>query len=206
MKRIARPFVTLVVLALTGCGSVLPQPSAPPALYHLTPASDFPAPPRRIAVQLAVDTPMAEAALDTTRIALARNPVTLDYFADAAWTDHLASMVQALLIQTLDNAHRLAAIGPQTGALRGDVVLVTELRHFEAAYAGSSPPRWQIEIIAKLVKLPERTLLADRAFRGDELAARNDLATIVDAANIVWRRVATELADWTADSLTPRAR
>lgn len=186
----------LALLALAGCSNILPKPAPPPALYRLTPASEFPAAASVVPVQLVIDAPTAEAALDTVRIALARSPTTLDYFADAAWTDRLSGMVQSSLIKSLDNSHRIAAVGPQNGALRGDVVLVTELRHFEAVYAAAGPPRWRIELTAKLIKMPERTILADRAFRGEEAASRNDLVAIIDAADTAWRGTARAIADW----------
>lgn len=204
MTRIPRLLVGFAVLALVGCGSVLPKPAPPPALYRLTPAADFAAGADPIAVQLAVEVPSAEAALDTTRIALTRSLTTLDYFADASWTDRLAIMLQALLLASLDNSHRLAAAGPQSGALRPDAVLVTELRHFEAVYGGAGPPRWQVELAAKLVKLPERTILADRDFRGEEAAGHNDLPAIVDAADLAWRGIATQIVDWTATTLAQK--
>lgn len=205
MSRVWRSFAALTLLVLTGCGSILPQPAPPPALYRLTPADGFPAPARVIPLQLAIDAPTAEAALDTTRIALSRSATTLDYFAASAWTDRLTTMVQALLVETLNNAHRLAAVGPQAGALRADVVLVTELRHFEAVYGSAGPPQWHIEMTAKLVKLPERTILAERTFASDAAAARNELPAIIDASNLAWHQVAKDLADWTATTLAPVA-
>jgi cholesterol transport system auxiliary component len=205
MNRIYRSLVGLTLLGLSGCGGILAPPAPPPALYRLTPATDFTAPAQVLPVQLAVDAPSAEAALDTTRIALSRSPTTLDYFAASAWTDRLTTSVQALLIATLDNAHRLAAVGPAAGALHADVVLLTGLRHFEAIYGSAGPPQWHIEITAKLVKLPERTILAEREFSADAAASRNELPVIVEASDLAWHEVAKNIADWTATTLAPIA-
>ena len=205
MIRLPHLVLGVALLALPGCGSLLPQPSPPPSLYRLTPATDFSASQRIVPLQLAIDAPLAEAALDTTRIALARAPTTLDYFADAAWTDRLTTLVQSLLVASFDNAHALAAVGPEGGTLHADCVLITELRHFEAAYNGAGPPHWQIEITAKLVKLPERILLADRSFHSDQPAARNDMGAIVEAADGAWRGVAKAVVAWTAETLSRTA-
>ncbi len=206
MIGLKRTFAGFALLALAGCGNILPPPAAPPKLYHLTPASDFPAAPRAVPEQLLVGDPTAEAALDTTRVALSRTPTTLDYFADAAWTDRLTVMVQGLLVASLDNSRRFAAVGPQSGALRGDVVLSVELRHFEAAYAGDGPPHWRIEIAAKLVRFPERTIVAARNFSGDAAAAHNDLPAIIDASDTAWHGVASAIADWAAGALPQPVR
>jgi cholesterol transport system auxiliary component len=204
MSRIMRRLVLLGVPALAACSSLLPQPAPPPPLYRLNPATQFTAPGPLVPVQLVVDPPLAQAALDTTRVALTRSPTTLDYFADAAWTDHLSAMVQALLVASLDNAHRLAAVGPQSGDLRADVALVTNLRHFEAVYSGKGAPKWHIEISAKLVAMPGRTLIAGRDFSTETPASANAMPAIIDAADAAWRRVAAEIADWTATSLVHR--
>lgn len=205
IRKIAR-LSGLALLLLSGCGSILPTPAPPPALYHLTAARDFPPVGAAIATQLVVDSPNAVAALDSSRIALARSTTTLDYFADAAWTDRLTTMLQGLLIQSLENSHRLAAVAAQGGALRGDVVLAINLHHFEAIYNGSGPPHWRIELTAQLVKMPDRTLIAAHDFAGDAAAPQNDMPAIVDAADTAWRQVARALVDWVALTLAPPPR
>jgi cholesterol transport system auxiliary component len=206
MTRMIRRLALCGLFALAACSSILPQPAPPPLLYRLTPASQFAASGPTVPVQLVVDAPTAESALDTARIALTRSPTTLDYFADAAWTDRLSAMVQTLLIASLDNAHRIAAVGPQGGQLRAEAALVTTLRHFEAVYRGDGAPQWRIEITAKLVKMPDRTLIAARSFSADAVASQNGLPAIVDAADSAWHRAASEIADWTATALTRTGR
>jgi cholesterol transport system auxiliary component len=205
MRPIARFLTGLGMLALAACGNLLPQPSPPPPLYRLNPATQFAAPGPTVPLQLVVDPPLAQAALDTTRIALTRSRTTLDYFADAAWTDHLSAMIQTLLVASLDNAHRLAAVGPQSGDLRADVALVPNLRHFEAVYSGDGAPKWRIEISVKLVAIPARTLIARRDFEVETPASTNAVPAIIDAADAAWRRVAAQIADWTAATLADRA-
>ncbi len=176
-------------------------------LYRLTNPDDFPAAARVAPVQLVVDVPTAQAALGTARIALTRSPTTFDYFADSAWTDRLPALVQALLVEALEDLHRIAAVGPDDGALRADVVLATELRHFEAVYdGGAGPPRWRIEIAAKLVKMPDRTILAGREFGDAAAAERNDMPAILAAGDAAWRDAARHIAEWAADALAATAR
>lgn len=202
MKWIPR-FVIIGAVALlpSACGSLLPAAS-PPSLYRLSAIDDFPAARPSIPVQLVVDASAADAALDTSRLALTRGPTGFDYFADVAWTDRLPALVRALLIESLDNAHRIKAVGGPNSALRADDVLTLDLRHFEAVYRGAKPPRWRIEITAQLITEPARTVLAARTFRGGARAARNAMPEIVAAANSAWRGVARRIVDWTADRLS----
>lgn len=203
MRQMGRGLAAIVLVALAGCG-VLPTPSPAPELYRLTAIDRSAGAVSRLPVQLVVNRPVAEAALDTPRLALMRSPTTLDYFADAAWTDQLPGMVQAQLIASLENSGRFAAVGTPTGALHADEVLALDLRHFEAVYHGAGPPRWRVEIAAQLIRMPNRTALAVRDFQAEVPAARNAMPDIVAAADAAWRNVAREIVAWTVESLATR--
>jgi cholesterol transport system auxiliary component len=190
---------------LAGCGDILPKPAPPPALYRLTAASDFPA-AGPASTQLQIEVPSAEAALDTTRIALSRSATTLDYFADAAWTDRLPLVLQAQLLASFQNAHRLLPIAGAATAAHGDAILTIDLRHFEAQYDGSGPPQWRIELNADIISVADRKVIATRLFTGSAAVPQNDMTAIVDGADQAWRGVATQLVDWTADTLARRPR
>ncbi|HLI22946.1 MAG TPA: ABC-type transport auxiliary lipoprotein family protein [Stellaceae bacterium] len=196
-----------LALVLAACSGILPKPAAPPALFRLTAASDFPAAASLRPIQLAVAPPSAEAALDTTRIALSRSPTTLDYFADAAWTDRLPALLQARLVDSFANAHRLVALAGEASVAHSDAVLVIAVRHFEAQYdGGNGPPLWRIELSADLVGTGDRKVIATRTFTGEAPAPQNNMAAIVEAADQAWHGVAKEIVDWAADSLANRPR
>ena len=198
MSRIRRRLV-LAGLALTpaACGSLLPQGGAPPKLYTLTPAADFPAGGPRASWQLLVDVPTSTAALDTERIALSRSPTTLDYFADAAWTDRAPLMVQALIVESFENSNRIGAVARESLALRADYLLQPELRHFEADYAaGAGMPTAHLEIAVRLVRMSDRAILARRSFDAEVKAAQNQVPVIVDAFNTAFHQLMRQMVDW----------
>lgn len=204
MRRL--PLALLAALALAGCGDILPKPAPPPALYRLTAPNDFRAGGAPATIQLQVEVPNAEAALDTTRIALSRSATTLDYFADAAWTDRLPLVLQAQLVGSFQNAHRLLPIAGAAAAAHGDAILTIDLRHFEAQYGGSGLPQWRIELNADLISATDRKVIATRLFTGSAAVAQNNVTAIVDSADQAWRGVATQLVDWAGDTLARRPR
>jgi len=175
----------------------LPSGGPPPKLYRLTPASDFPANGPPVSWQLLVDVPTSAAALDTERIALSRGPTSIDYFADAAWTDRAPLMVQGLLVQSFENSGRITAIARESLALRADYVLRTELRHFEAAYAGDGAPTAHVQIVAKLVKMPDRVIIAQRTVDTTMRARENQVPAIVDAFNDAGHQALRQIVEWT---------
>jgi cholesterol transport system auxiliary component len=192
--------------ALVGCGDILPKPAPPPALYRLTAARDFPAGGSPAPIQLQIEAPSAEAALDTTRIALSRSATTLDYFADAAWTDRLRLVLQSQLMASFQNAHRLLPIAGAASAAHGDALLTIDIRHFEAQYTGTALPQWRIELNADLISASDRKVIATRLFTASAAAPQNNMTAIVDSADQAWREVATQIVDWAAASLTRRPR
>jgi cholesterol transport system auxiliary component len=202
MNLAARLLPLTLLLLSASCSGLLPKPAAPPQLYTLTPATNFAPGGAPVVAQLLVDMPLAPAALDTSRIVLSRSPTTIDYFADAAWTDRLSAMVQSLLVASLENAHRISAVGRADSSLRADAILLTELRHFEAVYAGSGPPELRLEISLRLVKMPDRDTIAQRDFTLTQPVARNDLPVIVDGFDQAWHALVPQIADWIADQLS----
>ena len=192
--------------ALAGCGDILPKPAPPPALYRLTAAGDFPAGGVAAPIQLQIEVPSAEAALDTARVALSRSATTLDYFADAAWTDRLPLVLQSQLVASFQNAHRLLPIAGAASAAHGDAILTMDLRHFEAQYAGSGLPQWRVELNADLISATDRKVIATRLFTASAAAPQNNMVAIVDSADQAWREVATQIVDWAATTLTRRPR
>jgi cholesterol transport system auxiliary component len=182
-----------LLAALTGC-SVLQRVNTPVNLYTLTPKTTYPEGLPPVDWQLVVETPTSAASLDTARIALQRTPLTFEYYADSAWTDNAPAMVQTLLIESFESTRRISGVGREAIGLRPDYILKTDLREFEAVYDGKNPiPIVWIRMNAKLVKLPERRIVASETF-GEKLpAAGSKLPEIVaafdDALGLVFKRI-----------------
>ena len=173
-------FLSLVPL-LAGCGGLLTD--APKrSLYRVTPAPVFAAGLPRVAAQLLIAAPTAPAGLDTARIALSRAPVSLDYFADAEWTDRVPFLVQTALVEGFEKSAAVPAVGPESLGIRADFVLETAIGDFQAIYdSPDGPPRISVRLNAKLIKMPERKIVAQVSVVRDAKAAANALPEIVRA-------------------------
>ena len=149
----------LVLIGGAGC-NVFPTGQPPARLYVLTPKSTFARDLPNANWQLTVDLPVAEAGLNTARIALRQNPVSLEYFARANWIDTAPSMVQTLLLESFENSKRIVAVGRQSVSLRADYSLLSELREFQAEYDAQGVPSARVRINVKLVRMPQRNIIA----------------------------------------------
>jgi cholesterol transport system auxiliary component len=197
LRRRAAAFAAAALLA--GC-SLLAGP--PPHLYRLTPKTTFPPDLPHSSVQLLVDTPLASGGLDTRRIALSRAPVSIDYFADSDWTDPVSAIVQVALLESFESSRAITALDRDSAALRADFVLKTEIRHFEAVYAGSSdsPPEVWVSLEARVVAMPRGIIIAQALFERRERAAANDVPQIVTAFDEALGGVIKRLVVWTVSN------
>jgi len=196
--RLSRRLVPSVfVLVLAGCSGLLGG-SAPTHLYRLTPKSTYPPNLPHRSVQLLVDVPLAPAGLDTSRIALSRSPVSIDYFADSEWTDRAPLLVQTAILQSFENSKAITAIDRESVGLRADFILKTEIRHFEAVYDSSSgPPETWVAINARLVDPASRDVVAQSSFERHQRASANDVPSIITAFDEALGGVMKEIVVWT---------
>lgn len=190
-------------IVLSGC-SVLRGPAIP-QLYVLRPQVPAPAGPR-VAWRLAIAAPDAVASLDTPRIALTRSATTMDYFANAAWTDRVPLLLQRQLIQAFDSSGRILSVDRDTSGLEADYLLQTEIRDFQARYdTPDGAPQIVITIQAKLARMPQREIAANLNITQQTNAAANDLDSIVVAFNQAAGAAITQIVTGTLAMPSPGA-
>jgi len=211
-RRFARLATAAPAVLLVGCGSILPAPGQPPQLYVLRagghPAADLP----KVSQQLLIAVPGATTALDTERIALSRSPDTFDYFANAAWTDHAPVVVQAVLVESFEASGKAPAVARDLPSLRADYILISELRRFEAVYtADGGAPTVHAGLATRLVRMPDRVIIAEEAAERSAQAGENRMGPIVVAFGQALDALAQHVVGWTlrriaADSASPGRR
>jgi cholesterol transport system auxiliary component len=204
-RKIARRGVLAIGAgALAACA--LPGGGEPAKLYTLTPKSTFAPDLPRAEWQLAIEAPVAAGGIDTTKIAVQRSPLTLDYFARAAWTDTAPRMVQTLLLESFENTGKLVAVGRESSSLRPDYLLKVDLREFQAEFRGGAAPVARVRLSVRLVRLPERTVIASFSHEAVEQAAGPEIEKIVAAFDDALGSVLRRVAEWTLRTGQPRAR
>jgi cholesterol transport system auxiliary component len=197
-SRIARRWLAGgAALALAGCASLFVA-TPPGNLYRLAAASEFPSNPPFVGAQVLVDPPQAPAAIDTNRIALSKSPLSLDYYADSVWTDRVPDLLENLLVASFENSGAITAIGSASSGLRADFILRTEIRHFEAVYdAAGGPPKVWVTIIARLVAMPQRRIIAQARFEQRVPAAEENVPAVVAAFNTATDAALKAIVLWT---------
>ncbi len=178
------------------CSGLVPGQGPPPDLFRLSPKSTFREDLPTVAWQLVLETPIANAALNTTRIGLQRNAAQMEYYARAGWTDRAPLMVQNLVIESFENTNRILAVGREAVSLRADYILKTDLREFQAIYY-DGPPRALVTINAKLVKMPQRVIVGSQSFTYTMESTADRLEDIISAFDQALGKVLKRLVEWT---------
>jgi cholesterol transport system auxiliary component len=194
-----RPLLAAIALLplLAGCGGLL---SSPPQrqLYRVTPSFGFPAGLPRSGVQLLVAAPTAPAGLDSRRMALSTNPVSLDYYADGEWTDRTPFLVQDALVDGFQKSGALPAVASDRGGLTADFVLDTSVDDFTSHYdSPNGAPLARVALTAKLIRMSDRKIIAHASAAGEQRAAANTLPDIVRAFDTALGGATQQVVVWT---------
>lgn len=187
------------LIALGGLAACSTLNPTAPNLYTLTPRATTDAAAPKVDWQLLVESPVAAAGIDSPRIALARTPTSLDYFADVSWADRAPSMVQGLIVQSFEDSGRIVSVGRDTVGLRSDFVLKSELRDFQAEYASptaAAPDRVHVRLSAKLVAMPRRTIEAGETFEATVPVRGRAFTDVIAAFDEALGRVTGALVGW----------
>lgn len=147
--------------------------------------------------QLIVEEPLAPTGLNTTRILLHRSAIELEYYARANWTDRAPAMVHTLIVESFENSSKIVAVGCESLGLRADYVLKLELREFQAAFSGEGPPDANVRLNAKLVRMPQRTIIGSERFEARMPAQSDSMEQIVAAFDDALGKALKNLVGWT---------
>jgi len=208
LHRSAALALAALILSVAGCGGLFTNPETR-RLYQVTSVSSFAPGLPHVGAQLTIGPVEAPAGLDTNRIALSRAPLSLDYFADVAWSDRAPAMVRTALLESAQNSGVFTAVGSDTFNLRSDYLLKSELRKFEAVYDSPGPgPTVGVVLGLTLVKLPGDAVVGQTVITERQPAASNEIPEIVEAFNRALGKALEQAVGWTADhaALSPRRR
>ncbi len=197
MKRIANGIVAVLLLALGGCGSLLPARPAPPATYALEAQFQPTAAPPQNAPTLLVARPRESAGFDSARMAYVKRPHELDYFSRNQWIDTPGRMLAPLLLQALEASGAFRAVTPAPGPVSGQLRLETDILRLQQEFL-DTPSRVRFTLRAQLIDVPGKRVIATREFDILENAPSDDPYGGVLAANRAVQRALNEAAAFCA--------
>ena len=193
--------LTLACFAFAGCG-LNPGP-APPA-YTLHPNLPGPlAGEHRVSdkLQLGINLPLADEALDNNRGAILIDNREYRYWKNATWTSQTPDLLQRWIIAAFESDGRLFVSADDANGFLADFRLASYIREFNVILGPDGKYSVALAINARLIDLRDGKISAVFNQRYEQPAAGEDLSAVMDAFDVVTGRVLSELISWTIDNL-----
>lgn len=184
--------LVLMGLLLAGCGT-----GPAPDTYDLKALTGDVSAPKRNR-QVLVTEPTAVKALNSDQIVVRLAGAEIQYLAKAQWADRLPKLVQARLVEALENTGKLSGVGTPGQGLAIDDQVVTDIRSFEIATNGSS--RARVEISVKLLNDRNGTIRAQQTFAAEAPAGSGNPA-FIKALDTAFGQVTNEIVEWVLKEL-----
>ena len=143
--------------------------------------------------QIAVAEPTAVVALDTQRILSRSADGQLSQVGDAQWSDAIPKLIQAKIMESLENAGMQTTMAEPMGATTSNQ-LVLDLRNF--ALTGT-PPTADVAFAAKIVTADGR-VTSMQLFHASVPTTGEDTSAIVAAFDKAFSQTVANLITWMA--------
>jgi cholesterol transport system auxiliary component len=175
-------------VALVGCAAIIPR--APSDIFDLSAPTEVAAPGRG-RLQVLVPEPSAIKALDTDRIAARPSPSEYAYLPRAVWSDSLPKLLQARLMETLQNSGRVRAAALPGQGLVIDYQLVVDIRAFELS-GGEAVAEFAVKLMDDRTGRVART----RTFRHVAAVSSSEPEAVVAGLNAAMDAAFVEITAW----------
>jgi cholesterol transport system auxiliary component len=186
----------LAALSLTGCVSLFPK-SEPAQLYRFGATMTAAQPGQPGPVPLLISPPDFNASAAGDRI-LTVTGTEVAYIAAARWANPAKVLFTESLEQAFERNARVVAPIERREMRTAAVMLEVDVNAFEARYLSGqgAAPTAVVSLDARLVKLPERTVIAQRSFEASQAASENRVSAIVQALDSANGQVLDQLVQW----------
>lgn len=181
------------VLAMLA-GACLGGGSTPARLLTLTPMEVLPAGATRSSAageSVAVVTPSVPSAINTNRIPVYVNPVTIQYLTNATWVDDPKELFRRLLSETIAARTGRLVLAPNNFSQAAGVTLSGQLLLF-----GFEPARMEVVVSFEGVLSRGQQSLQSQRFEVRVPVTTQDVTTIGPAMNVAANQLAEQVADW----------
>jgi cholesterol transport system auxiliary component len=200
LRRLGVPFLALLAVpALSGCAALgaLRTAAAPLETYTLT-AAAAPAPAAATGRHVIVEPPAASGAIDTDRILVKPSPLQVQYLAGARWIDPVPELVQALLVESLQNTGAFRFVTRTTAGPFPDYTVLSEIIDFqaEATEDPDAPLLARVTLSVAVVREADSVIIASRRFEASRPAATADPPLVVGAFNTAADDVLGQTTAW----------
>jgi cholesterol transport system auxiliary component len=180
-----------------GCGaaSALSRAGAQRTTYDLSPAPG-PASGPRSSRSLLVAEPEATAVLDSDRIAVKPDALSVAYLPDGRWSDRLPLVLQSLLVRSIAGTGRAGYVGAAGQGPVPDRALLGRIDAFNLRRLDDASFEMRVDVALTVVDDASQRVVATRNFAGSAPVADDRAESAARAAQAVLDGLLPEAGDW----------
>lgn len=191
--------LSFLALPLAACGFTLIDTQPAPQIYDLSaPAATTDG--QAVSWELIVEEPVTVRALGTNRIALKARDNTIQYYQGARWSDRGPSLLQARIIEALENSGRIMSVGAETSGINARYRLKSNLRNFQADISNGGRPIVTLTLSAKLFSARTRGIVATRLLSVEVEARSGKMGDVVKAFDEASQDITSQVAAWVLEA------
>jgi len=187
----------LVLGLLTGCALIGGKPVTY-TTYDLRPDRESPS-DSPVDWQLLIATPVAAGPLADARIAVRGIDGGYGVLRGARWSEPANALLATTLVRAFEDSGRVRAVARVGSGVRGDRLLLSELRAFESVRSPTGS-RASISVALKLVRMDSGEVIASRTFSAQGEDSAEDIGSIVRGFEQAVAAIAGEILEWTLSS------
>lgn len=196
--RAARPILAVMTAALVSGCALLGASSTPATTYDLTAPVVATAGLGRSGAHLLVPEPNAIGVLAGDKIVVRAEPGVLSLLAESQWQADLPTLVQARMVEVLQESGRFRAVGRPGDNQFTSHQLLIEIRSFEVDAASNAAV---VDFFTRLMNDRDGSVIASASFKVTTPVAANDGAGFVTALDAGFDAVATDILRWTLSKI-----
>lgn len=191
----------VVCLILSGCVQVFPTPGVSPQTVGLQPKVAVEKHLYPVNWQLGIEEPFADGVIDSTKIPLKIHPDDkisyLSYVNGKKWRTRLPKMFQDLIITAIERTKKVKGVARISQGLSFDRILIMDISNYEFdLFEHRKAVTANIRLTAKLMALPERKIIATRAFYETATAPTREFSLMLAALESATGKLLSDLTTW----------
>ena len=197
IKRISKTSLSLALLvSLTACVSLLPDPAPADNVYRLSVARER-VPQKATARVIRVDRPSASIVFETQDIIVSPDGRRLAVAEGARWAEVIPVLVQESLVDVMGQRPNLVGVIPSSGA-RTNIRIHLTIKSFEARFdrGQDNPPLGVVHYSVTLANAADRNFLGSFDVEKTVRANESRVTAIVDAMDEANKQAMNAIADW----------
>ena len=182
-----------ILSLLPGC-ALLGSTAEPLDTYELSAPAPSVTGGRASRRQVLVTEPSALKSLDSENIVIKPSADTIQYLKGAQWADRLPRVVQARLIETLQQSGRVGGVGRPGEGLAIDYQIIVDIRSFEVRLDGGD--RADVELYVRILNDRNGVVRAGRLFSATAPVSGGSNAAFITALDRAFGIAANDIVDW----------